>query len=68
MPNPKQHEDRVQLARDVNDVFVLGIKSIYEFPEDYQQTLMDAYRFSAVRYDSGDEVYVPFSPETLDIL
>ena len=68
MPNPRQDDDRIKLAKDVNDVFVLGIKKPSDFDEPYRTLLINAYRFSATRYNSGDETYVPITPDTLDII
>ena len=68
MPNPKQEDDRVQLDKDVNDVFVLGIKKASDFPEPYRQKIIDAYRFSATRYNSDETAKVFVSPQTLDIM
>lgn len=67
MPNPKQDPERAQFQKDINDVFVLGIKKPSDFEEPYRQMLIDGYRFSAIRFNSGDETHVTFSPETLDI-
>jgi hypothetical protein len=68
MPNPRQDDDRKQLDQDVRDVFVLGVKKASDFPEPYRQLLIDAYRFSAVRFNSSEEVHVPRTPDTLDIV
>lgn len=68
MPSPRRDEDRVQLDQDVNDVFVLGIKKASDFDEPYRQTIIDAYRFSATRYNSDEESNANISPDTLDII
>jgi hypothetical protein len=68
MSNPKRDEERDQYDKDINDVFVMGIKSISEFQEPYRQMLIDGYRFSATKYNSGDENFVPTLMETLDII
>jgi hypothetical protein len=68
MPNPKQEPDRIQIDKDVNDVFVLGVRRITEFPPSYQTTLVNAYRFSATRFNSDEEVEVNRTPDTLDIV
>jgi hypothetical protein len=68
MSNPKRDEERAQYEQDINDVFVVGIKSISEFEDPYRQMLIDGYRFSATKYNSGDETFVPTLMETLDII
>ena len=68
MSNPKQFDDRIQLDKDVKDVFVLGVKKASDFPEPYRQKLVDAYRFSATWFNSDEEVSVNRTPDTLDII
>lgn len=68
MPNPKRDPERAQYDKDIEDVFVLGIKKPSDFPEPYRQLLIDGYRFSATKFDSGDETHVPMITATLDII
>ncbi len=68
MPNPKRDPERAQYDKDIEDVFVLGIKKPSDFPEPYRQLLIDGYRFSATKFNSGEEKHVNTSPETLDLV
>ena len=68
MPNPVQDPDRKQLDDDVRDVFVLGIKKASDFPEPYRQLVIDAYRFSATRFNSDEDVPINRTTDTLDIV
>lgn len=68
MPNPRQNDDRIQMDKDVRDVFVFGIKRPSDFPEPYRQKLIDAYRFSATRFNSDEEAHINRTMETLDIV
>ena len=68
MPNPVRDPERQKFDDDVRDVFVLGIKRASDFPEPYRQLLIDAYRFSATKFNSSEEVDVNRTPDTLDII
>lgn len=68
MPNPRQDQDRMELTQAVNEVFIFKTKSLLDYPPEYRQTICDAYRFSATRYDSGDETKVSVTTDTLDII
>jgi hypothetical protein len=68
MPNPVETPEKKQLDKDVNDVFVTGIRKLSEFPADYQEILKASYRFSATRYDSDEEIDVNRTSDTLDII
>jgi len=68
MPNPIESPDIAQKEKDVKDVFVYGIKNLTDFPADYQKELVIFYRFSALKYDSNEEVHVPRTYDTLDLI
>ena len=68
MPNPVEPLDKIQKDKDVHDVFIYRIKSLSDFPLEYQKILKDSYRFSATRYNSDEEVHVNRTPDTLDIV
>jgi hypothetical protein len=68
MPNLKLTDDEIALYEAINAVFIYGVKSLLDYPEDQRQKIVDAYRFSATRYNSNQSVHVPFTPDTLDII
>ena len=68
MPNPVESPDIAKLEQDVKDVFVSGIKKLTDFPVDYQPKMVTFYRFSALKFDSNEEVNVPRTYDTLDII
>jgi hypothetical protein len=68
MPNPLDFPDQIQIQKDVNDVFVTGVRKISDFPLPYQELLKEAYRFSATRYNSNVETHVNCTLDTLDII
>jgi hypothetical protein len=68
MVDVAQPPDMIALEQAVRDVFVLGTKSITDYPPDYQQRMITFYRFSATRFESSQTVHVSITPDTLDII
>ena len=63
---PDEGSGKDQLRQDVWDVFFARTKKIEEFDEPYRTTVVNAYRFSATRYFSKDNVVAPLTPDTMD--
>lgn len=68
MSQPNNNDGSEQLYKDVCEVFIYHTKNIHDFPEEYQEVLKNAYRFSAVRYDSKYGKVAKRTTDTLDII
>jgi hypothetical protein len=59
---------KIELWDDVNAVFLDRTKKITDFSPEYQEIIKNAYRFSAVKYNSKIGFVANRTTDTLDII